>query len=114
MVISKVVIPRVVVSKRYIDMKLSFIDAVCYNWLAFSLMNKIRSNRRDLSNRVYASEEARTRAMETAEELQASLEPQYPSFLKSMLQSHVTGGFWLVSNLVDCPRLSFFFLNAWD
>ncbi|CBI19534.3 unnamed protein product, partial [Vitis vinifera] len=50
---------------------------------------------RDLSNRVYASEEARTCAMERAEELQASLEPQYPSFLKSMLQSHVTGGFWL-------------------
>ncbi|KAL6318295.1 hypothetical protein AAG906_039387 [Vitis piasezkii] len=44
---------------------------------------------------VYASEEARTCAMERAEELQASLEPQYPSFLKSMLQSHVTGGFWL-------------------
>ncbi|KAJ9674451.1 hypothetical protein PVL29_023787 [Vitis rotundifolia] len=67
----KVVIPRVVVSER------------------------IHSKGRDLSNRVYASEEARTCAMERAEELQASLEPQYPSFLKSMLQSHVTGGFWL-------------------
>ncbi|KAJ9674449.1 hypothetical protein PVL29_023787 [Vitis rotundifolia] len=81
----KVVIPRVVVSER------------------------IHSKGRDLSNRVYASEEARTCAMERAEELQASLEPQYPSFLKSMLQSHVTGGFWLatlpksdvIMNLVD-------------
>ncbi|KAF8410044.1 hypothetical protein HHK36_002564 [Tetracentron sinense] len=51
--------------------------------------------RRDLSNRVYASDEARTYAIERAEEVQSSLEPDYPSFVKPMLQSHVTGGFWL-------------------
>lgn len=35
--------------------------------------------------------------MERAEEVQANLSPQFPSFLKLMLKSHVTGGFWLVS-----------------
>ena len=106
----KVVIPRVVVSERYIDLKFLFIDAVSYTWLAFCVVYRIHSKGRDLSNRVYASEEARTCAMERAEELQASLEPQYPSFLKSMLQSHVTGGFWLVSNLVYLP---FFFFECY-
>ncbi|CAI0558180.1 unnamed protein product [Linum tenue] len=50
---------------------------------------------RDLSNRVYASDEARAEALEKAENLHASLETHYPSFVKSMLISHVTGGFWL-------------------
>ncbi|ESQ27155.1 hypothetical protein EUTSA_v10019015mg [Eutrema salsugineum] len=51
--------------------------------------------RRDLLNRVYASDEARVYAVHKAEMLQSSLEPGFPSFVKSMLQSHVTGGFWL-------------------
>ncbi|KAH7523607.1 hypothetical protein FEM48_Zijuj06G0029900 [Ziziphus jujuba var. spinosa] len=53
------------------------------------------SKHRDLSNRVYASDEARAAAIEIAEKLQSGLEPQYPNFIKSMLPSHVTGGFWL-------------------
>ncbi|CAH8330175.1 unnamed protein product [Eruca vesicaria subsp. sativa] len=51
--------------------------------------------RRDLLNRVYASDDARVYAIERAEALQSSLEPEFPSFIKPMLQSHVTGGFWL-------------------
>ncbi|XP_043709647.1 B3 domain-containing protein At3g19184 [Telopea speciosissima] len=51
--------------------------------------------RRDLANRVYASDEAREYAAQKAEELQSSLDPNIPSFVKPMLQSHVTGGFWL-------------------
>ncbi|KAA8536187.1 hypothetical protein F0562_028665 [Nyssa sinensis] len=51
--------------------------------------------RRDLSNRVYASDEDREYAHERAEEVQSGLEPDFPSFVKPMLQSHVTGGFWL-------------------
>ncbi|PKA57089.1 B3 domain-containing protein [Apostasia shenzhenica] len=54
--------------------------------------------RRDLLNRVYASDEARAYAVEKAEELQSQLDSKHPSFVKPMLQSHVTGGFWLVSN----------------
>ncbi|XP_031736501.1 B3 domain-containing protein At5g42700 isoform X2 [Cucumis sativus] len=46
------------------------------------------SKARDLSNRVYASDEARKEAFERAEQLQSGLEPNYPSFIKSMLQSH--------------------------
>jgi hypothetical protein len=54
------------------------------------------SKARDLSNRVYATDEARAKAMEKAEKLQSDLGSDYPIFIKSILQSHVTGGFWLV------------------
>uniref|UniRef100_M4F2M5 TF-B3 domain-containing protein n=1 Tax=Brassica campestris TaxID=3711 RepID=M4F2M5_BRACM len=50
---------------------------------------------RDLSNRVYVSEEIREEAFSKAEKLQADLRNRFPSFVKSMLQSHVSGGFWL-------------------
>lgn len=53
--------------------------------------------RRDLLNRIYASQEERQYAIDRARDLQSSLESRYPSFVKPMLQSHVTGGFWLVS-----------------
>ncbi|KAL2231570.1 UNVERIFIED_CONTAM: B3 domain-containing protein [Sesamum indicum] len=36
-----------------------------------------------------------TSAMERAKEVQANLSPHFPSFLKLMLRSHVSGGFWL-------------------
>ncbi|XP_024973293.1 B3 domain-containing protein Os06g0194400-like [Cynara cardunculus var. scolymus] len=52
-------------------------------------------SRRDLANRVYASDEAREYAINKADELEAMLEGGHPSFVKPMLQSHVTGGFWL-------------------
>ncbi|KAE9458727.1 hypothetical protein C3L33_09374, partial [Rhododendron williamsianum] len=53
------------------------------------------NSKRDLSNRVYASDEARDWAISRAEELESGLEPDYPTFVKPMTQSHVTGGFWL-------------------
>lgn len=51
--------------------------------------------RRSLLNRVYASDEARSYAIERATEVQSNLEQEFPIFVKPMLQSHVTGGFWL-------------------
>ncbi|XP_031112460.1 B3 domain-containing protein At3g19184 [Ipomoea triloba] len=51
--------------------------------------------RRDLLNRVYASDGNRLDAIQRAEDLEAGLDNQFPSFIKPMLQSHVTGGFWL-------------------
>ncbi|CAJ1973377.1 unnamed protein product [Sphenostylis stenocarpa] len=50
---------------------------------------------RDYANRVYASDEAREEALEKAEKLMSGLESDYPAFIKSMLQSHISGGFWL-------------------
>ncbi|KAJ0929136.1 putative transcription factor B3-Domain family [Helianthus annuus] len=38
---------------------------------------------------------AKSAAIERANEVQASLPSEIPSFVKSMLPSHVTGGFWL-------------------
>ncbi|XP_062091718.1 B3 domain-containing protein At3g19184-like [Humulus lupulus] len=55
-----------------------------------------RSYRRgDLLNRVYASDEAREYAIYRAALLQSEIESNSPSFMKPLLQSHVTGGFWL-------------------
>ena len=54
------------------------------------------SKARDLSNRVYATDEARAKAMEKAEKLQFDLGSDYPIFIKSMLQSNVNDGFTLV------------------
>ncbi|CAI9781879.1 unnamed protein product [Fraxinus pennsylvanica] len=58
--------------------------------------------RRDLLNRVYASDEHRQYAIERAEQLQSSLDQDIPNFIKPMLQSHVTGGFWLGLPLSFC------------
>lgn len=49
------------------------------------------------------SDECREYAQEKAEELVSGLDPNFPSFVKPMLQSHVTGGFWLVSSK---PKIS--------
>ncbi|XP_030547752.1 B3 domain-containing protein At5g42700-like [Rhodamnia argentea] len=51
--------------------------------------------RRDPFNLVYASAEAREYAIEKAEQLQSTLDPHYPTLVKPMLPSHVSGGFWL-------------------
>ncbi|KAI3803692.1 hypothetical protein L1987_31852 [Smallanthus sonchifolius] len=46
---------------------------------------------RDLSNRVYASYEDREYASGKADELHSTLQSDFPSFVKPMLQSHVSG-----------------------
>ncbi|GMI83652.1 hypothetical protein like AT3G19184 [Hibiscus trionum] len=61
-------------------------------------------SRRDLCNRVYASAEERAYATERAEHIESTLESEYPSFVKPMLQSHVTGGFWLGFPLHFCKK----------
>jgi hypothetical protein len=59
---------------------------------------------------VYATNAARAYAIRKAEELEAKLGSGHPTFVKPMTQSHVTGGFWLVSTDIHCsthftPRL---------
>ncbi|KAK1325980.1 hypothetical protein QJS10_CPA01g01206 [Acorus calamus] len=55
--------------------------------------------RRDLLNRVYASDEARHYAIKRAQEIENTLGPDSLTFVKAMLQSHTTGGFWLKNGL---------------
>uniref|UniRef100_A0A7N0VMR6 TF-B3 domain-containing protein n=1 Tax=Kalanchoe fedtschenkoi TaxID=63787 RepID=A0A7N0VMR6_KALFE len=62
------------------------------------------SKARDLSNQVYASEEERSYSIKKAEEVQAALDATHPSFVKPMLPSHVSGGFWLGLNVSFCKR----------
>ncbi|XP_015574366.1 B3 domain-containing protein At3g19184 [Ricinus communis] len=72
---------------------------VSYKEMALESMERPRRSysyqRRDLLNRIYASDEVRAYAIDRAEKLQSDLESDFPSFVKPMLQSHVTGGFWL-------------------
>uniref|UniRef100_A0A6M2EZT8 TF-B3 domain-containing protein n=1 Tax=Populus davidiana TaxID=266767 RepID=A0A6M2EZT8_9ROSI len=58
----------------------------------------------DLSDRVFATDEARAKAMEKAEKLQSDLGSDYPIFIKSMLQSNVNDGFTLGGLPVDFCR----------
>ncbi|CAN4107712.1 unnamed protein product [Withania somnifera] len=51
--------------------------------------------RRDLLNLVYATDEDRQYDIEGAEQLQSDFDADFPSSVKTMLQSHVTGEFWL-------------------
>ncbi|XP_011030179.1 PREDICTED: B3 domain-containing protein At5g42700-like isoform X2 [Populus euphratica] len=58
----------------------------------------------DFSNLVFATDEARAKAIEKAEKLQSDLGSDYPTFIKSMFQSHVTGGFRLGLPVDFCRR----------
>ncbi|XP_050365716.1 B3 domain-containing protein At5g42700-like [Argentina anserina] len=60
------------------------------------------SKHRDLSNRVYADYEDRMVALAKAEKLEAELGSDFPILVKSMLQSHVSGGFWLGLQVQFC------------
>ncbi|KAG8368350.1 hypothetical protein BUALT_Bualt15G0036400 [Buddleja alternifolia] len=69
-----------------------------YKEVPIEPMGKPRSfsyKRRDLLNRVYAADEDRQYAIQRADDLRSGLDQDSPSFIKPMLQSHVTGGFWL-------------------
>ncbi|XP_010539066.1 PREDICTED: B3 domain-containing protein At5g42700 [Tarenaya hassleriana] len=50
---------------------------------------------KDFSDQFYVSHEDRADALAKAEKLQDELGDEYPSFVKAMLQSHVSGCFWL-------------------
>ncbi|KAJ8766632.1 hypothetical protein K2173_001152 [Erythroxylum novogranatense] len=43
----------------------------------------------------YSNDQVKSAVSKQAQEVQASLSPQFPSMIKCMLPSHVTGGFWL-------------------
>ncbi|PKI50655.1 hypothetical protein CRG98_028967 [Punica granatum] len=51
--------------------------------------------RREPISIVFASNEGREYAIEKAKELESTLQLQYPTLVKSMLPSHVSGCFWL-------------------
>eukprot|EP00249_Psilotum_nudum_P007913 c20909_g1_i1 orf=292-1428(+) len=55
----------------------------------------VSASRSSLLLRKYASDDARIHAADRAERLQKELDPKNPSFVKLMLQSHVSGGFWM-------------------
>lgn len=60
---------------------------------------------RDFSNRVIATDDVREYAIEEAEKLNAKLDEEgFPTLIRPMLPSHVTGGFWLGLPTDFCRR----------
>ncbi|CAN1278511.1 B3 domain-containing protein Os01g0234100 [Linum perenne] len=56
----------------------------------------IKSQRKRIAkHELYSNAEAMNSVMNKAEEIKASLPDDHPSFIKTMLHSHVTIGFWL-------------------
>ncbi|CAK8568267.1 unnamed protein product [Lathyrus sativus] len=58
----------------------------------------------DYSKRVYASDEDRLEALDKAEKLQSELNSPHPIFIRTMLQSHVTGRFRLSLPVHFCKK----------
>ncbi|KAK4481503.1 hypothetical protein RD792_012403 [Penstemon davidsonii] len=52
------------------------------------LPRRVTHRTKDISNRVYASDESRECAMKKAEELESGLGSDYPTFVRTMLPSH--------------------------
>ncbi|KAI4298447.1 hypothetical protein L6164_032004 [Bauhinia variegata] len=55
----------------------------------------IDRRKRAAAGSVCDTSEAQSSVLERGKEVQANLAPEFPSFIKCMLPSHVTGGFWL-------------------
>ena len=68
--------------------------------LCILMMLFMDSPRSDLSDPLPTGD--KSSALKRAEEIQANLSAKYPSFVKLMLKSHVSGGFWLVSQQKTC------------
>ncbi|XP_059633053.1 B3 domain-containing protein Os06g0194400-like [Cornus florida] len=81
-------------------------EAVTFEHFEYSrrICKRSEPRRRDLSDRVYASDAARAKAIAKAEELESSLGDNYPTLLKPMLPSHVSGGFWLGIPVYFCKK----------
>ncbi|KAL3840388.1 hypothetical protein ACJIZ3_024979 [Penstemon smallii] len=69
------------------------------------LPRRVTHRTKDISNRVYASDESRECAMKKAEELESGLGSDFPTFVRTMLPSHVSGGFWLGLSMYHCKRM---------
>ncbi|KAJ0076915.1 hypothetical protein Patl1_36154 [Pistacia atlantica] len=57
--------------------------------------SKCQKRKRATHASSYINEEVKSSVMEKATDVQSNLAPQFPSFIKCMLRSHVSGGFWL-------------------
>lgn len=66
------------------------------NFLNSTRRSTNQSATREYTGRI-ASDGQKADAVKRAEELQRDLNSHHPSFIKPMVRSHVSGGFWLVS-----------------
>ncbi|XP_034226750.1 B3 domain-containing protein Os01g0234100-like isoform X2 [Prunus dulcis] len=59
------------------------------------MMPESHKRKRATVESLYDTSQAQSSVLERAQEVEVSLDPKFPSLLKVMLPSHVTGGFWL-------------------
>lgn len=64
--------------------------------MGLQFINYRNKRKRATAESIYDNAKAQSSVLDRAEEVQANLAPEFPSFVKTMLPSHVTGGFWLV------------------
>lgn len=82
---------------KFVNYFWSFVKRpVMFRYLHKLMMLHVDNQRMDLTEP--SSMGDKSSSMKRAEEIQANLAAENPSFVKSMLKSHVTGGFWLVSH----------------
>ncbi|XP_061343153.1 B3 domain-containing protein At5g42700-like [Gastrolobium bilobum] len=99
---SRTIQKQLVVVRR--SSRVANIPAPVYKEVVIERVAIPRRRHRDFSNRVYASMEEREEALEKADKLMSDLESKYPTFIKSMLPSHVSGGFWLGLPVQFCNK----------
>ncbi|XVE93350.1 hypothetical protein REPUB_Repub01dG0184300 [Reevesia pubescens] len=77
--------------------KLSGLDKMAVNQLVSHEKEKAQCQKRKRATHddLYDNAEVKSAVMERAMEVQANLSSEFPSVIKYMLPSHVTGGFWL-------------------
>ncbi|BBH09547.1 AP2/B3-like transcriptional factor family protein [Prunus dulcis] len=62
---------------------------------SLNLFTNSHKRKRATVESLYDTSQAQSSVLERAQEVEVSLDPKFPSLLKVMLPSHVTGGFWL-------------------
>ncbi|XP_021296244.1 B3 domain-containing protein Os01g0234100-like [Herrania umbratica] len=80
---------------KFFRKKLSGLDKRTPNQFVSLGKEKAQRHKRKRVDDMYENDEVKSALMERAVEVQANLSSEFPSLIKYMLPSHVTGGFWL-------------------
>ncbi|XP_017970339.1 PREDICTED: B3 domain-containing protein Os01g0234100 [Theobroma cacao] len=80
---------------RFFRKKLSGLDKMTPNQFVSLGKEKAQRHKRKRVDDMYENDEVKSAVTERAVEVQTNLSSEFPSLIKYMLPSHVTGGFWL-------------------
>ncbi|KAL1544282.1 B3 domain-containing protein-like protein [Salvia divinorum] len=81
--------------RRLVEQRLMNLGHAHQNEESIPVETPIIVHKESPTNDVKTSVGVSNSTMERAQEVQANMSPKFPSFIKLMLKSHVSGGFWL-------------------